>query len=83
MYAALRPTFHVSFGLPDATLVTVRWAPLVGGILLVIVGVIWIFQGVGALHGSFMTGSVFWERTGIACVVVGVPLSVIGARRAR
>jgi len=30
------------------------------GILLVVIGVIWILQGVNVLPGSFMTGQVQW-----------------------
>ena len=53
------------------------------GIALVLTGVVWIFQGAGALEGSFMTGSVFWLWMGIATVVVGLPLAVLGFRRSR
>jgi hypothetical protein len=44
---------------------------LVGG-LLVLVGVVWTFQGYGTLKGSFMTGSPVWMWVGIACIVTGV-----------
>jgi hypothetical protein len=37
-----------------------RWSLLVVGILLVLVGGVWIFQGIGVLKGSFMTGQALW-----------------------
>src|SRR5437764_15473749 len=36
-----------------------RTAMVLAGVVLVIVGVIWILQGAGTLKGSFMTGSAF------------------------
>lgn len=63
-----------------------RWMPragLVAGILLIVVGVVWIFQGIGALKGSFMTGEAFWAWMGAVCVLFGLPLVVRGLRRSR
>jgi len=51
------------------------------GVLLCIVGVIWILQGVGTLKGSFMTGSAFWGWMGVLCLAAGLPLLVMGLRR--
>ena len=59
-----------------------RWSLLVVGILLVVVGGVWIFQGVGVLKGSFMTGDAFWGWTGAACVLVGLAILARGLRRA-
>jgi uncharacterized membrane protein YhdT len=47
---------------------------LVLGILLLVVGAVWTFQGYGTLKGSFMTGSPKWMWIGIACMVVGALL---------
>lgn len=64
-----------------------RWMALVVGGLLIAVGAVWIFQGYGALQGSFMTGSPMWMWIGIACLIVGTVLvfrelrSRRGARR--
>ena len=45
---------------------------LVGiGMLLLLVGVIWILQGLNVLPGSFMTGDPFWALVGLVCVGVG------------
>ncbi|MBF6605474.1 MAG: hypothetical protein IVW53_07835 [Chloroflexi bacterium] len=37
--------------------------------LLAIVGIVWFGQGIGAIGGSVMTGSSFWEFIGLACLV--------------
>ena len=47
------------------------------GALLVIVGVVWIGQGLGLIHGSSMTGSAFWAVIGSLSVIVG--LALLGA----
>jgi hypothetical protein len=58
-------------------------AGLVAGILLIVVGGVWIFQGVGLLKGSFMTGEGFWAWMGAVCVLLGLPLLLRGLRRSR
>jgi hypothetical protein len=60
-----------------------RRAFTVLGVVLVATGVVWIFQGAGALKGSFMTGRSTWLWVGIACVAVGLLLVVFGLRRSR
>jgi hypothetical protein len=53
------------------------------GILLVILGVIWILQGIDVLPGSFMTGDVHWAVYGAIAAVVGIVLiAVVNKRRA-
>ena len=41
------------------------------GSLLLLVGVIWILQGMNILPGSFMTGDPFWAFIGLLCVTLG------------
>jgi hypothetical protein len=55
-----------------------RLAALVFGAVLLITGTIWIFQGIGMLKGSFMTGQPFWAWMGAVAVMVGLPLVVRG-----
>jgi uncharacterized membrane protein HdeD (DUF308 family) len=57
-------------------------ALVVGG-LLIAIGVVWLFQGYGALKGSFMTGSPMWMWIGIACLIAGVMLVVRELRSRR
>ena len=52
------------------------------GIVLVAVGAVWIAQGSGVLHGSFMTGEGLWTVIGIIAVLFGISL-LIGAARDR
>lgn len=56
-----------------------KWLGLAVGVLLDVIGVIWILQGSGLLPGSFMTGQVFWAYMGIAAVGVGLILAVVSA----
>ena len=44
------------------------------GILLVILGIVWFFQGIGVLPGSFMTGEDFWAVAGFLAVIAGIVL---------
>lgn len=40
--------------------------------LLILVGVIWFFQGINVLPGSFMTGQIEWAVAGIFSVALGI-----------
>lgn len=59
----------------------VRWALIIVGGLMVLMGGTWLLQGIGILPGSFMTGQVFWAVVGAIVVVVGAALCYLGARR--
>lgn len=48
--------------------------------ILLLVGVVWFVQGIGVLHGSFMTGQAFWAIMGVLFVIVAVLLIVSGLR---
>ena len=51
-----------------------RIGPAVLGAILLAIGGVWIFQGIGTLKGSFMTGSPFWLWVGVACALGGAGL---------
>jgi hypothetical protein len=53
------------------------------GILLMIMGGIWFFQGINVLPGSFMTGQIRWAIYGGIAVVLGVVLIVLANRKKR
>ena len=55
---------------------------LIFGVVLVLVGAVWIGQGVGAIGGSFMSGEAIWAVIGAVAVFFGLSL-VAGARRDR
>jgi hypothetical protein len=50
-------------------------------IVLIVVGVVWFFQGIGVIEGSFMTGEALWAVIGTVCVVAGVALLVVRPTR--
>jgi hypothetical protein len=58
-----------------------RWSLIWTGIALVVVGGVWIFQGIGVLKGSFMTGDASWSWIGAACVLIGLAILARGLRR--
>ena len=51
------------------------------GVVALLVGLLWIGQGLGYLPGSFMTGASEWFWIGLVVAVVGVVLLVRGLRR--
>ena len=58
------------------------WIRVVIGAVLLVVGGVWIGQGAGWVHGSFMTGETAWLVIGVVVAIVGLWL-LIGALRAR
>jgi hypothetical protein len=60
---------------------TARTVILIMGGLAVLVGAVWIGQGAGLIKGSFMTGSPTWLAIGLLCLVAGVFLIFLAARR--
>jgi hypothetical protein len=57
------------------------WLRRAIAIVLVLVGLVWFFQGIGVLEGSFMTGEAVWAVIGVVCVVAGGALLLRPARR--
>ena len=53
---------------------------LVIAALLMAIGVVWFFQGIGSLAGSPMTGVSFWAFAGVIMFVVGLFLVVRGVK---
>lgn len=53
------------------------------GALVALFGLLFMFQGLGAVKGSSMTNSNFWAVAGPVIAVGGLVLVVRGARRAR
>jgi hypothetical protein len=61
----------------------VRYVLLVVGGLVVLMGGVWLLQGIGILPGSFMTGQPFWAFMGAIFLVVGSLLVLAGIRSDR
>lgn len=49
--------------------------------LLIVLGTIWILQGVNVLPGSFMTGQIQWAYRGGAVALVGLLLAAFAFRK--
>ncbi len=58
-----------------------RWVLIGGGILMLLVGAVWVLQGVGILLGSFMTGQPFWATVGLILIICGAVACFFGVRR--
>ena len=52
---------------------------ILGGIL-VLIGIVWILQGVNILPGSFMTGQLKWAINGAISFVIGTGLLIFANR---
>ena len=53
---------------------------MVVGVLLVLVGAVWVGQGIGVIGGSFMSGEIVWAVIGAPMVFVGALLVRAGNR---
>ena len=50
------------------------------GVLLVLIGTVWFFQGIGVLPGSFMSGQLKWAVNGGIAVFIGIALLAFARR---
>jgi drug/metabolite transporter (DMT)-like permease len=57
------------------------WIRRAIAVVLLVVGVVWVLQGVGVLEGSFMTGEIVWAFIGAVCI--GVAASLLRPPRPR
>jgi hypothetical protein len=57
------------------------WIRRAIAIVLLLVGAVWFFQGIGVIEGSFMTGEAVWAVIGVVCVIAGAALLLRPARR--
>jgi hypothetical protein len=54
---------------------------VVAGLVVVLLGLLFMFQGLGVVKGSSMTDSDFWAVAGPLIAVAGLALAARGARR--
>ena len=54
----------------------------VAGVLMVLMGGVWILQGINILPGSFMTGQMQWAVYGCVLALAGIGVIVWARRRA-
>lgn len=50
-------------------------------VLLILSGLVWVFQGIGILPGSFMSGDPQWAVNGAITAVVGLALFWLASRK--
>lgn len=60
---------------------TMRAALPIVGVILILLGLIWVGQGVGLIPGSFMTGQLFWAFAGAVCILIGTSALYFTFRR--
>ncbi|HYW55956.1 MAG TPA: hypothetical protein VE934_03300 [Polaromonas sp.] len=53
------------------------------GVVLILLGVIWMLQGINILPGSFMTGQLQWALYGAICSGAGACIAVFSRRLKR
>ena len=53
----------------------------IAGSVLLFMGTIWIFQGIGVLPGSFMSGQPKWAVIGAIADGIGIALFIAASRR--
>jgi len=58
-----------------------RLGSLVLGVIGLLVGAVWILQGVGVVPGTFMSGQRLWLVIGVIVAVIGLALTYRGLRR--
>ena len=54
---------------------------IVLGVIMVLMGAVWTFQGLGYLEGSAMTDQTIWATLGPVLAGFGVALVIVAARR--
>jgi len=61
-----------------------RWIFLLPGVLLAVVGVLWVGQGLNLLgHSGGMNGQHIWAVVGLICAVAGLGFVTAGVRAGR
>lgn len=58
-----------------------RIALNIAGVLLVVMGCVWILQGINVIPGSFMTGQTRWTVYGAVSLIAGIGLLIAANRR--
>jgi hypothetical protein len=61
--------------------VKMKWVLNIVSILLILVGIVWILQGVNILLGSFMSGQIQYTYYGLVLDLIGIALLVLTNRR--
>ena len=60
-----------------------RMTLIVVGVIAVLVGAVWVGQGLNLIPGSVMSGDRMWFNIGLIVGLVGIVLVLLGIRRPR
>jgi hypothetical protein len=60
-----------------------KWVWNIIGVILLLIGVVWILQGINLLPGSFMSGQILYALLGIILGAIGVGLLIYNNRRGK
>jgi len=60
-----------------------KLASTIFGVLLALIGIVWILQGLNVLPGSFMTGQIQWAAYGAIALAIGCVLLYVARRGVR
>ncbi|UOZ08549.1 MULTISPECIES: hypothetical protein [unclassified Amycolatopsis] len=60
-----------------------RWITFAVGVVLLLVGAVWVLQGLGVITGSFMTGQKLWFLIGLVAFLAGIVLVAANVTRRR
>jgi H+/Cl- antiporter ClcA len=60
-----------------------KWLLNILGIILILIGVIWLLQGINILPGSFMSGQPLYAVLGVIVGAIGTLLLFLNNRRHR
>jgi hypothetical protein len=58
-----------------------KWVLNIIAVILVLVGLVWILQGVNILPGSFMSGKLLYTALGLVLDVIGIAMLFFANRR--
>jgi hypothetical protein len=56
---------------------------IAAGVLLILVGVVWMLQGLGTIGGSAMSGKTQWALIGPIVALIGAGVAIAGIRTRR
>jgi len=57
-----------------------RMIAVIFGVLIALAGIVWAFQGIGVIPGSFMSNNPPWIWIGAGTALLGVGLAAFGLR---
>lgn len=60
-----------------------KWVLNILGLILILLGVVWLLQGINVLPGSFMSGHLIYSALGILVGALGAALLIYNSRRRR